>query len=251
MAQLKAQLAAFQDAVADPAQEPIAVAGDCCTSCCSGGAYADLELLFFKSYESDGVTGTDNNVGGRYDFELAPRITLGYDSGCGYDVRLRYFHWDHNGPVGAFVDTYNIDLEIAKEVCICDAAVEFSTGLRYNEYRHRDANNIGNLADEYFSGAGIIMGIQTRYCVCSSTLYARARHSILVGDSEDPEDGEIRNDVVLSQLELGTGVEVDRCIAGMNTTLRLGVEFQDYFSYEDEDEDVGFFGFVLGGTVRY
>lgn len=130
--------------------------------------------------------------------------------------------------------------------------MEFSGGVRYNEYVHRDADNDGN-SDEYFHGIGMIMGIEARHCVGCGTLYGRARHAILVGDSTDFSEDPVqeREDVILAQLELGAGYEVERCIAGRNATLRAGVEYQDYFSYEDTDEDVGFFGFLIGGTVNY
>lgn len=77
VAQLEAQLAAFQDVVADPTQAPIDVGASCCDTCCCSSWVADAELLLFKFFESDGVSQSQAGTNGSFDYELAPRLTLG------------------------------------------------------------------------------------------------------------------------------------------------------------------------------
>ena len=85
-------------------------ASGCCEPCCppvQTGWYAGLELLFLKPHFDNGTAFLSSQNGGvaersnavshefDYDYELAPRIYLGYTTDCGLGFRTRYFQFDH------------------------------------------------------------------------------------------------------------------------------------------------------------
>lgn len=225
---------------------------DCCDDYCKGGSggcwSADVELMFLKYHESDGVGTTA--AFDSFDYELAPRITLAYDRCDGVSYRLRYFEFDHSAIIEGdnyAIDTYNLDFEVAQEIQLgCATSIEFNSGVRYNNYKHFD-----DTLDQSFDGIGIMVGTEVTRCTGNGRYYARARHAVLMGDGENVDNGDFFGDQVLGQTELATGFEVERCLCnGAVVTMSLGGEVQQWHSYEDEDEDVGFAGVVLGFGFR-
>jgi hypothetical protein len=228
--------------------------GTSCGCCCGGSWTANAELLFLRFHEADGVDNDESNGVDEYDFNTCPRLTVGYTTCDGLSTRIRYFEHDHSATIDGdprfSVDTYNVDFELAQKFQIgCVSSVEFNGGIRYNGYEHQEEDDV---IDESFNGIGIFLGLEgTRGLGCAN-VYGRARHAILMGDSDDPADDHFRGDVVLGQLELGIGVEVERCFCGGSVlALRAGVEMQQWFGYEDDEEDVGFGGFLVGASWNY
>ena len=92
-----------------------------CNACCSnrGTFFGEFESTFFRYHRANGVLigmpGATAETQVEFDFEHAPRITLGYISAGGLGVRARWWHYDHResamdanlGAIG--VDTYNIN----------------------------------------------------------------------------------------------------------------------------------------------
>lgn len=241
--------------------------GGCCQSCgtasgcrCGGGWSADAEILFLRYHESDGVDeidyGDKEPVDG-FGFDPAWRVTLGHTDCRGLSYRFRYFSYDQNATVDGgnySVSTYNLDFEVAQEVQIGRLVdVEFSGGVRYNNFEHDDTGDSDNAGvDQQFDGIGLIVGLSADRCLGCGDLYGRVRHAILVGDDEDPTGSEtIYSDSIHSQLELGVGYKIDYCMGPAVAELRLGVEMQNWYTYEDQEEEVGFAGFLVGLGLNY
>lgn len=239
--------------------------GGCCQSCgtasgcrCGGGWAADAEILFLRYHESDGVDEIDhgdNDPVDGFGFDPAWRVTLGYTDCRGLSYRVRYFSYDQNATVDGdiySVATYNLDFEVAQEVPIGRLIdVEFSGGVRYNNYEHNEDSGNSDYTgmDQQFDGIGLIVGLSADRCLGCGDLYGHVRHAILVGDDEDRET--IYSDAIHSQLELGVGYKIDYCMGPAVAELRLGVEMQNWYTYEDEEEEVGFAGFLVGLGLNY
>ena len=165
---------------------------DACTVCPMGcnyqpcGFYAGYAFVFAKPYFTDGanyvsgVTGDippgsgnthdTTSVPFSYDFEVTPRIWIGYTSRCGLGARARYWEFDHAGdavdavvPVGTGnegvfavigspwwdipsiqpqgegiplsitnrVELHAADFELTQQMDFCHTWVVASLGLRY------------------------------------------------------------------------------------------------------------------------
>ncbi|MCG8451539.1 MAG: Lpg1974 family pore-forming outer membrane protein [Pirellulales bacterium] len=235
--------------------------GDSCSGCgCGvggggGGRLAVLtELLFLRFHESDGVDNVQSNGIDRYEFNPCYRLTFGYQMFNGLSLRVRYFEHDHSAVIDGdplyAVETYNVDLELAQQLRVGRATtVEINGGVRYNHYEHQEQDTLN---DEEFDGTGLIVGAEARRSCWLGNLYGRMRHSILLGDSIDPADGTFRGDVALGQLELALGFEFRRTTSsGCVLSLGTGFEIQEWFTYEDDQEEVGFGGFALNAGMNY
>ena len=228
----------------------------CCrSSCAAGRVIFQADLLFFRFFEADGVDENPDNGTDRFDFEASPRITLGYKNAKGLSTRLRYFGYNHSNNIdnqGNFeIDTYNIDFELAQELKVGRLTrMEFNMGCRFNSYEHTEYGNTE--IDQEFEGIGLTFGTELKRDLGPGALYGRGRYAILVGEGRDHEDGSYFGDQVLGQLELGVGYEVVRCMSsGCVLSLRAGIEMQQWLGYEDEEEDVGFGGFLCSAGVSY
>ena len=185
---------------------------------------------------------------------------MGHTDSSGLSYRTRYFSYDQTATINGenySVETYNVDFEIAQLIevsCLLD--VEISAGVRYNHYEHDesqsdDEDNEDNEVDQQFDGIGLIIGLSADRQLGCGDLYGRVRHSILVGDDEDPEADSFHSDSIHSQLEIGVGYKVEYCIGPAVAELRFGVEMQNWYSYEDVDEEVGFAGFLVGAEMNF
>lgn len=223
-----------------------------------GGAYLDLELLYFQAGR-----GVQHNINGQNnpcsDFEIAPRISIGYVGCGGLGIRFRYFDFAHSAGVGLnqlntpgqrniLYDTYNLDLELFEEIQIgCATSVEWSAGVRYNDFKYRDvvlqsAAPTVNAFKENFSGFGLIFGLQINRCLGPGNIYGRARWAALHADSwsqrelfnQNPAVPEERTDFCDSfrmQTEIALGYEVSRCTGIGVVTGRIGYEVQMWNEY--------------------
>ena len=224
--------------------------GCCDTGCCEGGWSAGVEMTFLRGHKADGFSQEDI-----FGFEADPRLTLQYTAGNGAGIRLRYWQWDHavaNGHNGNLTsaDTYNIDLEVFREVNFGSrTSVEFNGGIRYNDYRDENFAQSGD--ETSFHGIGGVFGVKGKVQVgCRGSVYARARWAILMGDAND--DGDVEYNVTRDHQEIGIGYERDVCLMGIASTINVGGEWQSWDQYEDNSEGaIGFAGFVIGVNSQF
>ncbi|MCA9267572.1 MAG: hypothetical protein KDA41_03845 [Planctomycetales bacterium] len=244
---IQMRLAALEDTQFLPDPD-VACDAPCCTE-----VFADVELLLLRLLEADGVDDDFTNGIDRFGFNAVPRITLGAVTCTGWQFRARYFQFDHSATIEALpysVDTYNIDFEVARAFCVgCDGVIELSGGVRYNEYEHFEYGNTE--PDQTFTGFGLLLGVEGRFACGGGQLYGRCRHAILAGDDVDPNSLDQYGDTVKSQTEMGVGFETTCCGARATWRLRAGFEYQHWVNFEDESEDIGFAGFLLGGGAAY
>jgi hypothetical protein len=247
---------------------------DCC--CCDQSAYFfSLEATVFKFHDAGGVEDA-NGIDGKFDFELMPRITLGYVGCDGLGARIRYWDFDADTKSKAHlpisVETYNVDFEVF-QVCEldCCTALEFSAGIRYNDFEHHRTGlaDVGPpvvlFVDKYdFSDIGGMIGIEARRDLGNGLgVYARLREVILMGDTGILDNND-EIDVTRPVTEIAFGA--DYCYCGW--TVHGGLEWQNWGNYttraldgvdddvefvEDvnDNDDIGFAGFVFGVSTSY
>ena len=241
MAQLKAQLAAFQEAVADPTQAPIASGGDCCVSCCCPTWVGSADIVFLTGKH------TDDDVADRFDTEVGYRIALARDN-CGSGYRVRYFDWDTNEGAGAGLDALEVttlDLEwyTECEIC-CGTSLEISGGVRYLRYVE-DFDVIATAPGEYLrlEGWGPVVSIEGTHCVNDCiALFGLVRQSVLCAGG-NAFAGDVDNQITL-YTEVQTGVEYSRC----NWFARAALEGH---VVNDIGEADGWGAGLFGGNVSF
>jgi hypothetical protein len=231
---------------------------DCCNGCCCydpGHVFVDFESTWFRYHRADGLQ--NDNV---FDFEFAPRVTVGYVNSCGFGARVRWWEYDHSGYdygglYNVTVDTYNFDVELFEEVALgCSTGLEWSAGFRYNDFRE-ESDYLGR---QTFSAAGILLGARIYHSLpVGGALYAGVRAAWLMSDWGDDRWTEF--DVTRVVTEASLGYEYRTCLSnGAVLALRAAVEMQNWENYVagrevdgDVPVDVGFGGFVFGGSLTY
>ncbi len=240
-----------------------------CSGC--GGWFMDAEATYFQYHRADGVRfGTSGPVEVTdFDFEIAPRITIGHCGGAYGGFRARWWDYDHfaSGRIagqGLRVETVVWDFEWFDTIFANHKwAVEVSAGLRYNEFTETmiDSGNEFRIND--FDGFGAVLGSEVHRAFWKGTVYARGKYAILTGDkfirNDNAGGGQLTlNDTVQSVSELAIGYQQTRRV--WNNALlvtQFGVEWQQWDNYSSgfrntmpggEDfsgpSDVGFAGFT-------
>ncbi len=147
-----------------------------CEACCCEPAamfYAGVEAVWLKPHfrSADAyVRSPDPNnaifAPFDYDFEISPRVWLGYKAASGTGARVRYWQWDHlaasaaavanpgeelfataqfigldsdgiggQGTAGVYsthaLDLETIDLEMTRDLCVGVSIIRFAAGIRY------------------------------------------------------------------------------------------------------------------------
>ena len=231
--------------------------------CCPGCSYiAGIDATFMRYHRSDGV-------GNEFDFDFAPRVTLGYVACDGLGIRVRYWDMEADNNNGASIDTFTLDTELFQEYDLgCYTSLEVSAGIRYNEWTEEGLRNT-----DTFTGFGGIVGIEvTRSVAVGGSLYARLRQSIMMDDFSssgwwtDNDNGSSRLDTTRNITEIGLGWQTSCCLCdGAELTVHVGVEWQNWANYAESHtigvsgvdydgvstEDAGFGGFVIGGSYQY
>lgn len=230
--------------------DPCGACDACCCDPCAiacGNWFAVGEMTLFRYHRADGVRVGDDPFAGEnveFDFEIAPRVTLGYAGADGFGFRVRWWEYDHRETARdqqshLAVDTYTIDAEVFDIVQLnCNWMLQISGGVRWNEFEElafdvpEDALRINR-----FHGAGGLLGMEVRRCLSPcSALFMGARMAILMDDKQvintgTPVDVRLR-DSVQGMLELSLGYEVS-CDLGCNTICfaRVAGEWQNWFNY--------------------
>jgi hypothetical protein len=240
-------VAAYGDACCDACCDP------CCDPCCSsGGIVATAEATFFRYHRADGVrVGTNqNNDEVEFDFEISPRITVGWVGADGFGARVRWWDYDHTAPSVAgeplTVDTYLVDVELFDTIQLnCNWALEVSGGLRFNEFTET-MNDTGDAQVRVndFSGFGGLVGMELKRCLDNnSALFVRVRGAILMDDKFIRNDANVPNTVTLldstqGMVELALGYEYHQDLGyGAVLFARATAEWQNWFNYSSAFED--------------
>ena len=216
---------------------------NCGTPCCDqSGFISQYENTFFRFHHGDGVDKDQE-----FDFEYAPRATLGYVGPDGLGIRTRIWYYDHENG-GASIESYNIDIEFFEEIALsCCTSIEVSGGIRINSY---EEEGLGQ-GDQEFEALGGIIAIEVnRTLAVGGAFYARLREGILMDDWND--DGDNNLDTSQMHTEIGFGYKTSSCHGCAVVTALAGVEWQNWQNYDEGDEGgVGFGGFVLGLGIEY
>jgi hypothetical protein len=266
-----------------------------CDACCDPGCefgepcpgvFVQAESLFFKYYRADGVrSGSYNNVPAsvtdevKFDYNISPRLTLGYVFDGGLGFRARWWEYDQYGDpvfpdtgVAMGVNTQLVDMELFEVFKLNDRwAVEFAGGVRYNEFEEVLSDPIPSaIRTSSFDGFGGLLSLEARRSLGRwGALYVRGRGAIMQGDKEvfntlgsDPEQNAVLRDSTLGATELALGYEYRRPFRFACMTLRTGYEWQNWYNYSCHftpvttaplnsgaeyagPADVGFGGFTL------
>jgi hypothetical protein len=172
----------------------------CCDPCCRpAGFIGSAELLFLKPHHSmgtRGALGTDLDP----DYDIAYRLSAGYQGSDGLGWRIRYFEFDHqtDAVVGANTDsvdyeTYVIDLEFIDSMslgCYWDASV--FGGFRYVEfdelYEARVTATGVPVTGRQFdhAGYGLTLGGELRRCIGNGLAgFVNSRASVIMADEDE------------------------------------------------------------------
>lgn len=257
MAPEPTQVDPMQTEVSDDTSVAADYGKGCCDVCCDQSSFLfQAEATFFKFLDQNGVEDFNGNDG-TFDYNASPRLTLGYVGCDGLGARLRYWEYDQSTRSVAnqviAVDTYYIDLEMfqAIELGSC-TSVELSGGIRYNEF---DMDRSGARRDS-FNGFGGMLAIEARRDIgCNLTAYGRFRQVLLSDDFFASGASQDENDAIRANQEISLGVMYTNC----NWTINAGYEWQMWQNYtrgvalniDEETDDVGFAGFVVGAGYSY
>jgi hypothetical protein len=246
----------------------------CCESCChSGGYWAMGELLWFKYHRADGARVGTGEVGDDADaeFEMTPRLTVGYVRCDGLGVRARYWQFDHaidvveNAGSALVVDTYTFDFEVFDTFCLNPSwDLELAAGIRYTDFLEVMADIPGDndIRFNEFTGFGGVVSAELRRCIgTSGNIWFRTRSAILMDDKtilNDPGQGQFVQlvDVTVGMTEIAFGYDyvMPICCGGYYFA-GIQAEWQNWYNFssgfEDTENnedfagpaDVGFAGF--------
>ncbi|MDF1816664.1 MAG: Lpg1974 family pore-forming outer membrane protein [Verrucomicrobiales bacterium] len=248
----------------DPGVENAPLINDFADDSGRDGLFGSVESTFFKFNRADGLrVDDDGNETTDNDFEFAPRYTLGYRMASGLGLRARFWgdfetrYLPDDPSITAegnhlLADASTFDFEAFDTFSFCDLELELSAGLRRASYYEAIidlTNGPGPETSKKLDGWGPILGAEVRKTIPGNNLlYAKGKHSLIVGDAVITEVGagtRILEDTTGGITELGFGLEHNRCIGLSKLFLRAGYEWQTWhnFSYgfEDthEDDDMG------------
>ena len=245
--------------------------------CCDQSAmYFQYENTFFRYHRADGVrvgvAEPDEQV--EFDFEYAPRITLGFVGPRGLGLRFRYWDYDHlqwarEGVSNTFLDvnTYNFDTEFFEEIELnCCTSLELSAGIRYNDFdEHLVDGGVVNM-NTSFSGWGGMLGAQVNRSLGRGALFARGRTAILMSDARVLDGvGDLVHllDSTQGMTEIALGYEVSACLGRATVTTSIAGEWQNWNNFSSNfsaginetnaagRSDVGFGGIVISTAVEF
>jgi hypothetical protein len=259
---------------------------DACTkgACCdtAGGLIVEAEALWFKYARADGTSVGDSLPGAEhvsFDYNLTPRLTVGWVSNSGLGVRARYFEYDQSeaadegAPSALSIDTYTLDLEIFERICLNSCwDVELSGGVRYTDFEEIMQDAIDTRVNAIHGIGGIAALQANRSIGCMGSLYGRIRGALMADDKLTINDDPTNADNIRPQLnaiqgmtELALGYELRRETSLGTLTLRTGYEWQIWHNFSSEfvsvqspdddvfagPSDVGFHGFTLMAGLEY
>ncbi len=246
--------------------------GGCCNSCgcCSGcccdmggtcgcfepcchcpGLWVSAELIWFRYHRADGVrVGVGDREDEEFDFEVTPRLTVGWVRSDGLGARIRYWEFDHNSNEDGDadhldVDTYTWDFEVFDTFCLNrNWDLEIASGVRYNEFREAMFDPaVNDVRLNSFSGYGGLLSAELRRLVgTSGAIFLRARGALLMDDKDvfntDGNQQERLVDVVVGMTEFAFGYDyIMPMCGGAYAFGRVQAEWQNWYNYSSGFED--------------
>ena len=258
-----------------------------CDVCCDEGEgkwIAIGELTFFRYHREDGarVGSVNPNDDVEFDFDISPRITIGYQGADGLGLRARWWDYHHTAAKlgtgfgdnnGMTVETYTLDLEVFDTIQLNSVwTAEISAGIRINEYEEVMQEFL-TYRENDFQGFGGLVGLEVKRCIGEgAAVFARVRGAILMDDKRvtniDILDGVFSDTLLLDStqgmLEIALGLEGNWDLDYNAVAFaRISGEWQNWYNYSssfdgvlgedffDGQSDVGFGGFVLSLGVAY
>lgn len=233
-----------------------------CNNGCGGRWFGDVEATFLRYHRNDNLNTNDI-----FNFAFAPRITVGYMNDDGFGIRMRYWGYNHTGtgnfngvdPTDINVNTYNIDAELFQNVQLTEfTSVEFSGGIRYNDFNETVSQGGAQTQADSFSAVGLIFGLKARRTMFNGNVYARWNTSLLPSDHNAIGGHGKEFDQMLTQTEVGVGYEQFTTLSnGSVAWWRAGLECSYWTDYVHDAADpndntsIGFAGAVLGVGLLY
>jgi hypothetical protein len=237
------------------------------------------EALWFRYHRADGVrVGVAADEGVEFDFEITPRLTVGYAGKDGGGARLRWWQFDHRqdafeaGGSAMRVNTDVFDFELFDTFCLNhNWNIEIGGGIRYCEFEETmiDAGGVADVRFNYFTGFGVVANAELRRTIGrNGALFLRGRSAILMDDKDIFNDDGAQQvrllDATVGMTELAIGYDYVLPMArGAFLFAGVQLEWQNWYnfssSFEDtantEDfggpSDVGFGGYgVRAGIAR-
>jgi hypothetical protein len=209
------------------------------------------EVIWLRYHRADGVrVGTDGGDDEEFDFEITPRLTVGWVRSDGLGARIRYWEFDHNsnddGDVDRLdVDTYTWDFETFDTFCLNrNWDLEIAAGARYNEFREAMIDPGDNQVRlNSFSGYGGLVGAELRRLVgTSGAIFVRARGALLMSDKDVFNNSGAQQerlvDVVVGMTEYAFGYDyIMPMTAGAYAFARVQAEWQNWYNFSSGFED--------------
>jgi hypothetical protein len=221
-----------------------------CCECPTSNWYVGVDAAVLKPHlGSLGVTlgGTDVALTPSYDYELAPRVWLGWENAEGLGVRARYFTFDAEatqlfpgpiqiGPVvleglGSSLAAQTLDLEATQRGCLGNLQFQLGGGFRYAKME-TDLSVFGTVVGAVpfdagigmdFEGIGPTVAVDVRRPFGSRglALVGGARSSWMYGTTDFHLTRDLgfipvsvnAEDHMMQINELSLGVEWSRCLA--------------------------------------
>lgn len=237
-----------------------------------------------RSYQSEGYYNTG-------DFDFGGRASLGYQFNDCLFTKVTYFGYksdvfEDSDPDNFYDDVddqYNYNEDADLQVTYLDWVVgqhfkpseKFTlspyVGLRWGTFEENYSskeNDDGDITkydySSEFSGLGIVIGVDgTRSLGNNFSIYGTAKTSILFGTTDykestkynydrSNESDSYSDDTLAFVSELGLGMQYDFAFSNVAANIRLGAEAQWWAGCSDDDsENTGLIGFVLGANFRF
>ena len=267
--QLETQLAAMNEQKYLHAEEGEGY--DCCDRC--PGFIGGVEITFLKPHNNalDLVVGPNIQIPllPEFDFEIAPRIWLGYEFAGGLGLRATWWDFDHAVAAPGLVsgmEATTMDVELAQTGSFCKWDLLMSGGVRYGRIEESlDFPGFVGLSHE-FEGVGGTIAFTARRPVGSRgfALIGGVRGSLLFGQTDStlslpfiPIEATLRNTQHMLEIyEMRLGGEWSRDLA-------YGARFYSQVTYEAQawnmapialglvDSQIGFSGVAFNiGIAR-
>lgn len=204
----------------------------------SGGLLGGFDVLLLRPYGGgydqwmhaavSGSSMTPSN-----DFEISPRIWLGYVGESGFGVRSRWFQYQHELKAGTgvfedwpdqglqsegrnFLDVYAVDIDFMQQIELGCWDVNAGAGIRAGGVKRRTTLEFGlfsSTVTSRFEGVGPTIFAELKRPIIGTglSLVANARGSVLFGDGVfdytadpfGPDSGKVDSVVAVGEIQLG------------------------------------------------
>jgi hypothetical protein len=205
----------------------------------SGGLVGGFDVLFLRAYGGgydqwmhaavSGSSMTPSN-----DFEISPRVWLGYVGESGFGVRSRWFQYQHELKAGTgvfedwpgqgqqsegrnFLDVYAVDIDFMQQIELGCWDVNAGAGIRAGGVKRNTTLQFGSAAPSTitsrFEGVGPTIFAELKRPIIGTglSLVANARGSVLFGDGAfdhpglpfGPDAGKVDSVVAVGEIQLG------------------------------------------------